>query len=228
MFRRNKYTEDEILKQYISLAAADKSCSVLDVGCGYGRHLRLVEQMGLTGLGVDINPSVVELNNASGLKCVTADQFKSSDEMFNVILMSHLIEHFRPEELLPFMDGYLKRLKTGGHLIIATPLMWGHFYDDFDHVRPYPPCAIDWMYCVDKPRTQYCSEFVLETAAIQVRKVPYTLPLGYDIYLGQNYPSIQQFFVAAMEFIFKISFGVLGQANGWVGLYRMKGLRNKL
>ena len=36
----------------------------------------------------------------------------------------------------------LRITKTGGYLVIRSPLMWEHFFDDIDHIRPYPPAAI--------------------------------------------------------------------------------------
>ena len=43
---------------------------------------------------------------------------------------------FPPGELLEFLDRWLDQLEDGGELVVATPLMSVHFYDDFDHVKP--------------------------------------------------------------------------------------------
>ena len=53
------------------------------------------------------------------------------------------------------MDGYLDRLKVGGHLVIATPLMSNNFYDDFDHVRPYQSLGILMVFGGGAAQVQY-------------------------------------------------------------------------
>jgi len=60
--------------------------------------------------------------------------------------MSHIIEHFAPHDLLPFIDSYLHRLQPGGRLIICTPLLTKNFYNDFDHVKPYQPVGIGMVF----------------------------------------------------------------------------------
>jgi predicted SAM-dependent methyltransferase len=64
--------------------------------------------------------------------------------------MSHVIEHFSPKDLIPFLDDYLDRLKVGGRLVIAIPLLTPYFYDDFDHVKPYHPMGILMVFCADR------------------------------------------------------------------------------
>src|ERR1700680_4043459 len=74
----------------------DTGLRVLDVGCGYGRMLRLMIASGCDAAGVEINPEIVETNRKAGLRCWTAEEFKRTTEQFDVILMAHVIEHFSP------------------------------------------------------------------------------------------------------------------------------------
>ncbi|WP_249012442.1 bifunctional 2-polyprenyl-6-hydroxyphenol methylase/3-demethylubiquinol 3-O-methyltransferase UbiG [Conexibacter sp. DBS9H8] len=48
---------------------------VLDVGCGPGRHLRALADVGVPGLGVDLSPVAVALARARGVEAAVADIF---------------------------------------------------------------------------------------------------------------------------------------------------------
>src|SRR5688572_25198327 len=119
--------ETQQLMRLVTAACAASGRRVLDVGCGYGRLLALLHAAGIEATGVEINPAIVAAVRKAGLRCVTLDEFDRSDDKYDVLLMAHVIEHFGPADLLRFMDGYLDRLKTGGRLVIATPLMTDYF-----------------------------------------------------------------------------------------------------
>lgn len=66
---------------------------------------------------------------------------------------THIIGHFRQEELPTFLNAYLDRLTVGGLVVIFTPLPHQGFYDDFDHVKPYPPGALRQLFCGSAAQT---------------------------------------------------------------------------
>jgi 2-polyprenyl-3-methyl-5-hydroxy-6-metoxy-1,4-benzoquinol methylase len=133
--------EDQILSFIASVGSAPGR-SVLDVGCGYGAKLRRLVADGYEAVGVDVNRDAVNTLNEEGLPCVTVEQFQKTEELYDVILMSHIIEHFDGDGLVLFMDSYLDRLRPGGHIIIATPVFTPRFFEDPDHVRPYDPGSV--------------------------------------------------------------------------------------
>lgn len=69
-YERNAFTkgtvaEVDALVRRLGLTADD---TVLDVGCGTGRHLRrLAETVGLRGVGVDVSPALVEVATGFGV-----------------------------------------------------------------------------------------------------------------------------------------------------------------
>ncbi len=77
---------------------------VLDVGCGYGRVLKLLTRHHYDVIGVEINKQIVQINKKAGLKCMDPDEFSSSNKLYNAMIMFHVIEHFSPAALLEFMD----------------------------------------------------------------------------------------------------------------------------
>ena len=72
------------------------------------------------------------------------------DEAFDFVQCSHLIEHFLPQDAYNLVLELARLVKVNGHLIIRSPTMYGGqqfggFYDDFTHIRPYPPSSIIYL-----------------------------------------------------------------------------------
>jgi SAM-dependent methyltransferase len=222
-----KFDQTKTVLEMIASLGLTNEHRVLDVGCGYGKTLNLLRTNGLKGVGVDVNQSMVKTNLSNGLNCLTLEQFDDTSDSYDLIMMLHVIEHFSPPDLLHFIDHYLGRLKLGGRLILATPLMWPGFFDDFDHVKTYQPNAIWLMFAQDSPQTQYCSEYLLEPIEIRIRRRPVLLSRGQGLYLQQNWPKLEKFLGTFFSGLFGLSGGLVGMTTGWIGLYRTKGLRNK-
>ena len=203
----------------IKSACAASGPRVLDVGCGHGRLLARLQAAGFEATGVEINPEVVATVRKAGLHCLTPDEFSRSNEPYDVLLMAHVIEHFGPADLLRFMDGYLDRLKPGGRLVIATPLMSDYFYDDFDHVRPYQPAGILMVFGEGAPQVQYYSRNKLALKELWFRRSPKLLRFARGRYLRT--PSRWALFamdvLAAAAFL--VSARLFGTIDGWVGVF---------
>lgn len=119
-----------------------KGKSVLDIGCGQGGNFPLLEAAGCAISGVDANAEQVLALRAQGKNVYTIDALP--DRTYDVLLMSHVIEHMEPDKLVPFMNLYLKQLRPGGKLVVLTPVPGERFWHDFTHVRPYLPQSL-WM-----------------------------------------------------------------------------------
>ncbi|MEI7997046.1 MAG: class I SAM-dependent methyltransferase [Methylococcaceae bacterium] len=99
----------------------------LDLGCGHGNFLYLLEQAGYTNLvGVDLSKEQLQL---ALLRCPSAtlieDNIKSylsnNKQLFDLIGCLNVIEHLSKEELFGFLDLLVKNLKPGGRVIFETP-----------------------------------------------------------------------------------------------------------
>jgi SAM-dependent methyltransferase len=201
-------------------AGQPKSCRVLDVGCGYGRNLRPLQAAGFQVTGVDANPEVVKANCSAGLSCVTSEQFAGVRDTYDVILMSHVIEHFTPLDLVRFMDGYLDRLRPEGRLVIATPLLTPYFYDDFDHVKPYHPIGLMMVFGGDRAQIRYYARNRLVLENIWMRRSPLLLMHTRGRYLSGWRSRPRQVVEFASALAFRASLGWIGQPTGWVGIFR--------
>lgn len=116
------------------------NASLLEVGCGGGRMLKIMKDLGWNVEGVDFDPSAVENAKSKGL-CVNCGTLSSQgypDNNFDVITMSHLIEHIH--EPLKLLDECYRILKPGGKLVIVTPNIkaLGHTYfkESWLHLDP--------------------------------------------------------------------------------------------
>lgn len=211
--------EEDNLIRFLRMIENINNKKVLDVGCGFGRILKELKKEGINALGIDINPKIVETNLSNGLDCITTHDFVNLQEMYDVIIMSHIIEHFSPDGLLIFIDNYLDRLKPGGYLVVATPLYTANFFDDFDHIRPYQPAGINMVFGNHDSQVQYYSRHSLKLHDIWFRKGPYKLNFSRGLYIRKS-NKVAYLTNILLAILFKISFTAIGRKTGWMGLYK--------
>lgn len=196
-----------------------KNFQIVDVGCGYGRTLRALRMAGIDAIGIDVNPHIVASNNKEGLKCFTPTEFAAQPVQADVLIMSHVIEHFSPRDLLAFLDGYLENLRPGGHLLVATPLLGARFFDDFDHIKPYQPVGLGMVFGASGAQVQYYGRHRLKLADVWFRRSPYAVAYARGLYVKSWTTPFLQLINLSCALVFRASAGLIGQASGWVGLF---------
>lgn len=127
---------------------------VLDVGCGFGRLFAAITSAGAHHIGVDGNGAIVAANRATGRECYLPAEVPHEMGHADAVVIAHLIEHFRHDELVALLNEYSSRLRPGGVLVILTPLLHAGFYDDFDHVKPYAPASMRQLLCKSTTQSQ--------------------------------------------------------------------------
>lgn len=197
-----------------------KATRLLDVGCGYGRVLEVAKNLCGTCVGVDANPEIVRANKARGFECFVPEELPRNDLKFDIVLMFHVVEHFAPNDLLAFVDGYLDMLRPGGHLIIATPLMSNYFYDDFDHIKPYQPAGFLTVFGRRGAQVQYHSRHELDLVDLWYRRSYYRISHRRSRYIKTAFSRVAlvlELASALMSFAFM---GRVGRVDGWMGSFR--------
>lgn len=119
---------------------------VLEVGCGIGRNLANLRG---AGVGIDHNAASVTVARQRGFIAFTPEEFRASgyaqEGKFDSLLLSHILEHLRPEEALVLIRTYLTFLRPGGQLIVETPQERG-YRSDASHVRFLDFEAVEALY----------------------------------------------------------------------------------
>ena len=119
---------------------------VLDLGCGRGEFLELLQESGRSGQGVEVDAKLVSICQEKGLKVVQDNAInflkKKGDESWDGIFIGHLIEHLYYEDAFDLLDLAARRLNPGGRLVVVTPNPnflpgIGEFWSDMTHRRPY-------------------------------------------------------------------------------------------
>jgi SAM-dependent methyltransferase len=214
--------ESRTVLRFVRRVAAERGRSrlrVLDVGCGYGKLLRLLLDLGHDAVGVDVNREIVEDNAARGLPCLPISQLPEEAE-FDLVIMSHLIEHFAPEALLNLLERYLDRVAPGGFLLVSTPLYSRHFFDDFDHVKPYHPAGLLMVFGAGSAQVQYYGRTRLELADLSYRRSMLRAIHWRARFLGSPTRLLLHAVDLASAAAYFASFKLIAKKDGWIGLFR--------
>lgn len=196
---------------------------VLDVGCGYGRYYYPLKNLGYNVLGIELNNKIVEDNRHKGMNCLSVEAFKGITTQFDTIILSHIIEHFNPNDLFLFLEHYLSKLKRGGYLVIATPLYSDYFYDDFDHVKPYHPEGLQMVFSGKPSQVQYHSKQSMALCDIWFRKSPFLSTFHRAKFVKSPKTRLLQLYDFMMSLLYRVSAGVIGRKDGWVGVFQKQG-----
>ena len=157
------------------------------------------------------------------LNCVGLEEFEAEEKVYDIVLMSHIIEHFEPIQLKDFIDYYLDRLKDGGHLIIATPLLTKYFYEDFDHVKPYSPSGVLMVFGPEAAQVQYRSRNKLVLEDLWYRRSYFRIFFAKGRYLKSGMSRVIQVLHLLSVTVYRISFRLIGKKDGWMGVFRKIG-----
>jgi 2-polyprenyl-3-methyl-5-hydroxy-6-metoxy-1,4-benzoquinol methylase len=94
---------------------------LLEVGCGSGKMLKGMSDLGWQVEGIDFDPMAVENSRLKGLKVGTGslEDQQYPENWFDAITMSHVIEHVH--DPLGLLKECRRILKPGGCLSLVTP-----------------------------------------------------------------------------------------------------------
>ncbi len=146
LLRMNAYTRaryDLVVDCLKGLALAPQA-RVLDVGCGDGALSGLIRRnLGRSVTGVDANSLAIDLARDAfarrGLegqfKCITGYDTGEPENSYDAVVCSDVIEHV--QEPLKMLSEIRRVLRSGGHLVITTPIRYSHQPVDPMHVQEW-------------------------------------------------------------------------------------------
>lgn len=110
----------DLMVRYLS-ASAMGGGRLLDIGCGDGQALQILGDLGWSALGVEIDPSAVQVARSRGLDVRQGTLSRSAfpDGTFDAVTSSHVIEHVH--DCRGFLAESYRVLKPGGTLVAVTP-----------------------------------------------------------------------------------------------------------
>lgn len=127
----------------------------LDLGCGRGEWLQLLEREGFEARGVDLDDGMLNAARERGLsvenKDAIAELIDSVDASLDVVSGFHLIEHLPFPTRLALIQEACRALRPGGLLILETPnpesILVGtwSFHIDPTHIVPIPPTVMPFL-----------------------------------------------------------------------------------
>ncbi len=124
---------------------------VVDIGCGRGELVRLLQMDGFDAEGIDISPEQAALARAAGVARVRQGDFRAilaaHPAHYAAITATDLLEHLTKPEVLQTFDDAAAALAPGGVLVGRVPNavspLGGHIRDgDFTHQTSFTARSI--------------------------------------------------------------------------------------
>jgi 2-polyprenyl-3-methyl-5-hydroxy-6-metoxy-1,4-benzoquinol methylase len=126
-----------------ALPPVEEGPNILEIGCGYGQLLRALEERGYSkARGIDIDEKAVVYCNSAGSEVYKVqsipDYAGDNRGKYDCILMSHILEHLKKDEIIPSLQAVRSMLTKNGWLLLMVPnaqsntgCYWA--YEDFTH-----------------------------------------------------------------------------------------------
>jgi 2-polyprenyl-3-methyl-5-hydroxy-6-metoxy-1,4-benzoquinol methylase len=176
---------------------------VLDIGCGRGELVGLLQEHGIEAYGIDLDANLVAEGTAAGLdvRLVDAvDHLEGLDEgSLGSIISTHVIEHLELDQLIRLIELAARRLRPGGLFIAETPnptslVVLGNTYVlDPTHVRPIHPLLMS---------------FLCESAGFREIRLEFFSPVdGVDLVVAPEAPELAAQVNAALATVNRVVFG---------------------
>lgn len=145
---------------------------IMDLGCGRGEFLELLEDRGREAEGVDISRQMIDICRDKGLTCERADLLEklsaSPDNALSGVFSSQVVEHLPPTYLQRLVETIYAKLRPAGTVILET-------------VNPLSVFALVQIYFLDmthqQPLHPQALRFLLENAGFERIEIRYDSPL---------------------------------------------------
>lgn len=127
--------------------------AIADLGCGRGELVRLLDDHGLTAVGVDSNPG--QIDDGAERLFVEDDLFHwldtQADGSHRAVVAMHVVEHLPLDLQIRLVFESRRVLAEGGLLVLETPNTLSlstaatNFWVDPTHERPVHPAMLEFL-----------------------------------------------------------------------------------
>jgi len=165
--------EEEVKKQQVNyLPYFKKKGKVLDLGCGRGEFLELLDKNGIKGLGIDINDQMIDICLEKGLDCQKGDILEKlaecDDGSLSGVFSSQVIEHLPPSHLKHLLELAYFKLAPSSYLVLET-------------INPVSVFSLVQIYILDlshqKPIHPQAIKFLMESSGFEEVEIKYSSPI---------------------------------------------------
>lgn len=126
---------------------------VVDLGCGRGEFLEMLQDNGIQAQGVDFYDEFVLYCKNRGLDAVESDAIAYLDDIEETdgIFAGQLVEHLSMGQIIALCEKAHEKLTEGGYMILETPnpmslAIYTHaFYMDPSHQKPVHPYTLQYI-----------------------------------------------------------------------------------
>ncbi len=141
----------ELIENHLGTHA---SVQALDLGCGDGVFLQLLQEKGWNAIGVDKNHVMIEQAIAQGLQAQEQDLFEflteTKHDSLTVLTAFQVIEHLKPASLNQLLRESMRVLQPGGLVLFETinpKTIGAHkwFHMDLTHEKLILPETLSWL-----------------------------------------------------------------------------------
>lgn len=146
-FRGTEEKVKEKLQGYLPIFA--QANDILDIGCGRGEFMELIQATGKTVTGIDMSASMLQVAQEKGLQCTLIDALSYLQQLPGAsvggIFSAQVIEHLEPGYLRAMVLESARVLRPGGVVVLETvnPLslfaLSNIYFLDVTHQQPLHP-----------------------------------------------------------------------------------------
>ncbi|MDR3000634.1 MAG: class I SAM-dependent methyltransferase [Fibromonadaceae bacterium] len=136
---------EKTFEKLAKIAAKDSPVKILEIGVGrgvfYEQLKKEIPQMDYTGIEASVPLfEAAKSKNINVIKCFIPPFPSLEENSFDLIVMSHVLEHFRDyKEVLDVLSGVNNLLKQNGKFLLFYPCAkdWGKDFFDCDYSHSY-------------------------------------------------------------------------------------------
>ena len=152
-FRGSRQRIKEVQEIYLPYFKEKKN--VVDIGCGRGEFLEVLQEHNIGYIGVDLYKDYVDFCKVKGLNAVVGDAIEYiadlEDDTIDGLFSAQLVEHLETDQIVRLCNLAYKKLSSDGCFIMETPnplslsIYKNAFYLDPSHNKPVHPKFLEYL-----------------------------------------------------------------------------------